>query len=184
MIIAYHAIFTTYGTWLPNDPRGSYSKEVYNQELGGLRQIEYGRQDPQPGRAILRRFWTATRPKLSRAPYFLDERTRLSAAAGFAETVRRFGLTVRACSTMNDHVHILVMRTRHKIEYLVGQFKAAATRALRLTQTPWTRGCWKVFINTDQALCAAASYIEQNPVHAQLPPQHWDFVTPLPDRTV
>ena len=70
---------------------------------------------------------------------------------------------------MNDHVHILVMRTKHKIEYLVGQFKAAATRALRLTQTPWTRGCWKVFINTDQALHAAARYIEQNPVHAQLP---------------
>ena len=33
MIIAYHAIFTTYGTWLPNDPRGSYSKEIYNEEL-------------------------------------------------------------------------------------------------------------------------------------------------------
>jgi hypothetical protein len=29
MVIAYHAIFTTYGAWLPNDPRGSYSKDVY-----------------------------------------------------------------------------------------------------------------------------------------------------------
>jgi hypothetical protein len=33
MIIAYHAIFTTYGTWLPNDPRGSYSKTIYKAEL-------------------------------------------------------------------------------------------------------------------------------------------------------
>ena len=36
MVIAYHAIRTTYGTWLPNDPRGSYSKAVYNAELASL----------------------------------------------------------------------------------------------------------------------------------------------------
>jgi len=26
MVIAYHAIFSTYGFWLPNDPRGSWSE--------------------------------------------------------------------------------------------------------------------------------------------------------------
>jgi len=36
MVIAYHAIRTTYGTWLPNDPRGSYSKAVYNAEPAAL----------------------------------------------------------------------------------------------------------------------------------------------------
>jgi hypothetical protein len=29
MVIGYHVIFTMYGTWLPNDPRGSYSKRKY-----------------------------------------------------------------------------------------------------------------------------------------------------------
>jgi len=43
MIIAYHAIFTTYGAWLPNDPRGSYSKEIYNEQLRALGRIKYGR---------------------------------------------------------------------------------------------------------------------------------------------
>jgi hypothetical protein len=47
MIIAYHAIFTTYGTWLPNDPRGSYSKEIYNENLRMLGMIKYGRQNPK-----------------------------------------------------------------------------------------------------------------------------------------
>jgi len=58
MVIAYHAIFTTYGTWLPNDPRGSFSKGIYNDELRTLGNIKYGRQNPQPPRMRLIRFWT------------------------------------------------------------------------------------------------------------------------------
>jgi len=33
MIRAYHAIFTAYGFWLPNDPRGSWSDFVGSWEL-------------------------------------------------------------------------------------------------------------------------------------------------------
>jgi len=58
MIIAYHAIFTTYGTWLPNDPRGSYSKEIYNDQLRMLGTIKYGRQNPTPAKEKLMKFWT------------------------------------------------------------------------------------------------------------------------------
>jgi hypothetical protein len=62
MIIACHAIFTTYGTWLPNDPRGSYSKTIYNAELAELGAIRYGRQNPQPSRDMMRRFRVAAEP--------------------------------------------------------------------------------------------------------------------------
>ena len=33
MILAFHSIFTTYGTWLPNEPRGSWSTFVASWEL-------------------------------------------------------------------------------------------------------------------------------------------------------
>ena len=33
MILASHVIFSTYGFWLPNDPRGSWSDFVGNWEL-------------------------------------------------------------------------------------------------------------------------------------------------------
>jgi hypothetical protein len=33
MIIGYHVIFSTYGFWLPNDPRGSWSDFVGSWEL-------------------------------------------------------------------------------------------------------------------------------------------------------
>lgn len=80
---------------------------------------------------------------------------------------------------MNDHVHILVLRSKYRIEYIVNQLKGAATNIMKLERTPWTRGCWKVFISDKEALFAAIEYINANPASAGLPSQSWDFVTPL-----
>lgn len=112
MIIAYHAIFTTYGTWLPNDPRGSYSKTVYNAELAQLREIHYGRQSPQPDRNTIRRFRVAAMPRLSRPPHYLTNETRPRVADAFAKVVDRLHLSVPACAIMKDHVHFLVWRSK------------------------------------------------------------------------
>jgi len=80
---------------------------------------------------------------------------------------------------MNDHVHVLVLRSNYRIEYLVNQLKGAATGLLKVKRTVWTRGCWKVFITNSEALVAAAEYIGANPASAGLGTQSWEFVTPL-----
>jgi len=180
MIIAYHAIFTTYGTWLPNDPRGSYSKEIYNEQLRMLGKVKYGRQNPIPAKDRLIRFWTAATPHISRRPFFVDDNSRPIIAAGFSKVVQRLAVKIAACAIMNDHVHILALRSKHRIEYIVNQLKGAATRALKLEHTPWSRGCWKVFISDEKALEAAVKYIQANPTYAGLPTQSWDFIAPLP----
>jgi REP element-mobilizing transposase RayT len=180
MIIAYHAIFTTYGTWLPNDPRGSYSQAIYNAELAALGDIRYGRQSPQPDRRTMRSFRVAAMPRLSRTPYYLTDETRQIVANAFSKVVARLRLSVPACAIMNDHVHFLAWRSKHEIEYVVNQLKGAATLALGLDRTPWTKGCWKVFINDELSLRAAARYVEANPEVARLKTQRWPFVTPLP----
>ena len=180
MILAYHAIFTTYGTWLPNDPRGSYSKAIYNAELAALGEIHYGRQNPQPDRYTMRRFRVTVMPRLSRAPYYLTNQTRLAVADAFARVVDRLSLSVPVCAIMNDHVHFLVWRSKYTIEYLVNQLKGAGTLALELSQTPWTRKCWKIFIDDEISLRAAAEYVAANPPTAGLTAQQWAFVTPLP----
>jgi len=179
MIIAYHAIFTTYGTWLPNDPRGSYSKEIYNSQLEALAGIKYGRQNPQPPQKLLMKFWIAATPCLDRPPFFIDDNSRPVIAVAFGEVVRRLGIEIPASAIMNDHVHILVLRSKHRIEYIVNQLKGAATWALKLKQTPWSRGCWKVFITDTESLLAAARYIQANPASADLSTQSWDFIIPL-----
>ena len=179
MIIAYHAVFTTYGTWLPNDPRGSYSKEIYNDQLRLLGKIKYGRQNPTLPKDMLIRFWTAAVPHLRRPPFFIDDSFRSVIAAGFGEVVQRLNIRIPACAIMNDHVHVLILRSKYRIEYIVNQLKGAATHALKLKQTPWTHGCWKVFIADTGTLLAAVDYIQSNPVCAGLSPQSWNFITTL-----
>jgi REP element-mobilizing transposase RayT len=178
MIIAYHAIFTTYGTWLPNDPRGSYSKRVYSQALAELGAIRYGPQCPQPSRTAFRRFRTAIIPRLSRPPYYVNGGARPVIAAAFGVVLKRLSVRCVACAIMNDHVHMVVLRSEYRIEYVVNQLKGAATHALELPRTPWTRGQWKVFLDDNESLAAAARYVEANPAAAGLTPQRWSFVVP------
>ena len=179
MIIAYHAIFTTYGTWLPNDPRGSYSKEIYNSQLLMLGQIRYGKQKPAPPQNSLMSFWKTATPQLNCSPFFIDDRSRPVIAASFSTVVQRLNIRVAACAIMNEHVHFLVLRSKYRIEYIINLLKGAATRTLKMKQTPWTRGCWKVFINDTKALQAAVDYINANPAYSGLVARAWNFITPL-----
>jgi REP element-mobilizing transposase RayT len=152
---------------------------IYNEELSTLGTIRYGRQHPQPPKDKLLKFWTGSVPCISRKPYFIDVHSRPAVAAGFSRVIQRLKLKAPACAIMNDHVHILILRSKYSIEYIVNQLKGAATAELKLKQTPWSRGCWKVFINDTETLAAAADYIRANPAAAGLPDQSWDFVTPL-----
>lgn len=178
MIIAYHAIFTTYGTWLPNDPRGSYSKEIYNDNLEKLGEIKYGRQTPPPKNQILK-FYSQAVPVLDRDAYFINDYTRPVIADAFAKVVKRLNIEVPACAIMNDHIHILILRSGYSIEYLVNQLKGSATKGLNLNDSPWTRGFWKVFIDSEEALKNAIKYVNNNPAKAGLSPQIWSFIKPL-----
>ena len=95
MIIAYHAIFTTYGTWLPNDPRGSYSKEIYNDQLRLLGEIKYGRQSPPPKKVIMK-FYSEASPVLDRPAFFINDHTRPIVTAAFGIVIRRLNIEVGA----------------------------------------------------------------------------------------
>ena len=176
MVIGYHVVFTTYGTWLPNDPRGSYSKKVYRGELQTLGEIEYGRQAPGPKNEELRRYWTVAAGRLERAPFFIDEKSRGVIAGAFGRVVHRLGVTVAACAIMNDHVHLFVLRSKYRIEYTVNQLKGGATHALEAQRTVWSRGFWKEFISDDDRIGAVRKYIEANPIDAGLGEQSWEFV--------
>jgi hypothetical protein len=44
----------------------------------------------------------------------------------------------------------------------------------------WARGEWKVFLDTDEDVGRAVSYVEENPPKEGKPRQRWAFVTALP----
>jgi len=81
---------------------------------------------------------------------------------------------------MNDHVHAVVLKSPYRIEQVVAWMKGAATHALGLDKTPWTRGFGKVFIDDGETLRAAVRYVEDNPRKAGMAAQSWEFVQELP----
>ena len=177
MIIAYHIIFTTYGTWLPNDPRGSFSKQIYNQKLALIAPIKYGKQENVPQRKKLGEFWSCASKKLNHPPYFIDENAPQTIADSFANTISGLKLTVPACAIMKDHIHILILRTKYNVGYIANQLKSTATKNLNSKNAIWTQGYWKVFIDNAETLKSAIEYINSNPVWAGMPQQNWKFIS-------
>ncbi|MCD4728114.1 MAG: hypothetical protein K8R46_10660, partial [Pirellulales bacterium] len=56
IVIAYHLIWTAYGYWLPNDPRGSMSKNIACDVIAELGALHYGRKRVQPSSREVREF--------------------------------------------------------------------------------------------------------------------------------
>jgi hypothetical protein len=44
IIIAHHLMWTLYGWWLPNDPRGSTSRMIRNNLIAELGELHFGRK--------------------------------------------------------------------------------------------------------------------------------------------
>jgi hypothetical protein len=132
MIRAYHAIFTTYGWWLPNDPRGSWSDFVRSWELlqfGGATKVSTRRSlAAQPHQASRRR---AAKQALQYPPVQLTGKQALSIAHGFRRAMDESGYVLHACSILPEHVHmVIIARHAHKVEVIVGHLKGRASQEL------------------------------------------------------
>jgi REP element-mobilizing transposase RayT len=192
MIVGYHVIFSTYGFWLPNDPRGSWSDFVGSWELfryGGAtktnetRSLAHNRHD--------RELRKAAKQVLKYPPVKFSGLQARAVARGFAGYVRRTGFPVWACAIMPDHVHLVVGKPRMRVEQLVIQLKGEATRQLERegihplggskvkgARMPkcWVRGEWKVFLDAED-VPRAIRYVENNPLKEGKKRQKWSFVS-------
>jgi REP element-mobilizing transposase RayT len=194
MVRWYHAIFTAYGFWLPNDPRGSWSTFIASWNM--LRFGEATTTDERRSvahRTHDRAFRLAAKESLRYPPVRFDARQRALIGEGIARACGESAITVYACAIGWDHVHAIVNRHDHPIERVAGHFKGRATQALSAADlhpfakyhssgtalpTPWARKCWSVFIDDQIQLRAAIEYVRAHPMKEGLAPQRWEFVTP------
>ncbi|MEM9416156.1 MAG: transposase [Planctomycetota bacterium] len=188
MVRAYHVVFSCYGFWLPNDPRGSWSDFVAAWELyrvGGkatkvetrqsLANVPHNRRQAQD-----------VKGQMKLPPVTLDGLQARSVANGFAAACVKSAITLHACAILPDHVHLVVARHRYKIEQTVNLLKGEATKRLRadgldpnperVGHSPWSAGFWKVYLNSPESIWKAIKYVEANPVKDGKRPQHWSFV--------
>jgi REP element-mobilizing transposase RayT len=198
MVIAYHAIWSGYGFWLPNEDRGSWSTEVWAKNLRSF----------GPATKTIERHSLANRPydpqrrQEMRAslkyPAVLFDVSQINAIGrGFAEAIERFNTILFACAILWDHVHIVCARHREPIEFVARVLKSAATRHLTnanlhplaqfadekgRTPTPWAEGGWERYLNYQREIVDAIGYVNGNPRKHDLDDQHWPFVKTLPPR--
>src|SRR5207244_1739990 len=109
--LASHVIFSVYGFWLPNDPRGSWSDFVGSWEL-----FRFGRTTKVETRASVanrphdRARRQAAKQALKYPAVQFNGLQARSVGTGFGESARRGGVTVLACSILPEHVHMVIAR--------------------------------------------------------------------------
>jgi REP element-mobilizing transposase RayT len=185
LVIAYHIMWTAYGTWLPNDPRGSTSQTLYSDALAELGEIHFGRKKVQPPRCEVREFHERAAELLCHPVLRFDESERAIIAEAFSEVVTTERYTCYACAVMPDHVHLLIRKHKHTAEEMATNLIRASREKLiarerRSSDHPtWTGGDgWNVFLEHPNDVRRVIGYIERNPIKSGLPLQKWPFVKP------
>jgi len=159
MVIACHVVLGTYGFWLPNDPRGPWSKFVGRWELvrfgkattvtvrNSLAQVQHDRELRMAAKRALK--WPAVR---------FTGKQALAVGNGFREASLKSLIRNFACSIMPEHIHLVIGRHARRAERNAAHLKARASHAL-VEQGLWPdserpiwggRG-WYVFLNTPTA---------------------------------
>src|SRR5580765_8514399 len=108
MIAGYHLIWTAYGWWLPNDPRGSNSHEIRTVALEPLGELHYGRKIIQPSRGELLRFYVKAQRVLKHELLTFAASDFPLLARAFAAAMTKFKYTCYTCAIMPDHIHMLI----------------------------------------------------------------------------
>ena len=181
MIIAFHSIFTAYGFWLPNEPRGSLSDFVASWELA-----RFGKATKiSTRRSVARRSYDRAlkqqmQQMLKFPPVSFTGLQAREIVRGFAETP----YVLHACAVLPEHVHLVIGYTPREIRKAVGHLKSEATRALRemgwfRERSPWADKGWNVFLDSESAVWRAIHYVEQNPEREVKRRQTWRCVVPF-----
>jgi REP element-mobilizing transposase RayT len=193
MVHGYHLIWGTYGFWLPNDPRGSWSDFVASWELA-----RFGKATKSHDRLPVNLAqWAAWRAEAQKAlrypPVILSGKQAQSVGHGFASSVRKSRYCLWACSILPEHVHLVIARHNYEVEQIANLLKGEATKELKKAArhpqarfvradgkvpSMWAERQWKVYLDSEEAIEAAVRYVEENPVKEGKPRQKWSFLTP------
>jgi len=182
IVIAHHLIWTAYGWWLPNDPRGSTSRTIATDIIAELGELHFGRKTVQPASAEIRRFYQKAQDVLQYSLLSFGGKEVRAIAEAFSQCAARYRYTCYACAIMPDHVHLLIRKHKHRAEEMIRNFQQTSrlrlrNSSLRPPEHPiWGGAGWKVFLDHPDEVRRTIRYIRQNPVKLGLPVQAWEFV--------
>ena len=184
MVIGHHIILTGYGHWLPNDPRGSMSHDVFSKRLADLADAHFGRKNPQPTREQLRAFHRQAAERLAYQVLWFESPERQAIANAFEQVIRAEQLTCYACAVLTDHAHLLIRRHCLQAEQMFRPLKDAARDALHLANMAlpdhpiFSADSCHLYKSTPESMHKCVNYIKSNSPKHNLPAPTYNFVTP------
>lgn len=182
IVIAYHIMWTLYGWWLPNDPRGSTSRSIRNDVLTDLGELHFGRKLIQPSSNQINDFYDQASDSLTHPLLRFNPAEFSMVGEIIGDAIDECNYTCYACAVMPDHVHLVIRKHRHSAENMIQNIQSLSRKrlvevGLRTSDHPvWTRGGWKVFLDHPDEVWRTIRYVEANPVKIKLPAQRWPFV--------
>jgi REP element-mobilizing transposase RayT len=192
MLHGFHVIISTYGFWLPNDPRGSWSDFVRCWELA-----RFGRATKVSTRqsvaAVKHNFdqRKAAKRLLKYPEVAFNGKQALSVAKGFVAAIEESNYLILACSILPQHIHLVIGPHGTDIRRIVGHLKGRATQRLAADglhplanfrekdgtlPSAWARNSWVVYMFSEEHLLQAIRYVNQNPLKEGKKRQNWSFV--------
>lgn len=197
-VIGFHIIMTYYGFWLPNDPRGSGSWEVWAQHLrpfGPATHVssEHSVARVPHDREIRRR----AKEALKYPAVMLDGERALSVGNGFKSYFIAHQLPCYACAIMPEHVHLVIPQSGKSIEKIMIELKTAAVKQLladglhpfqeyaeRGEKLPklWARDGRHRFLFTDADMRGRIGYVEKNPTFGGIHDRNGHLCFRIPER--
>lgn len=187
IVIAHHIIWTLYGWWLPNDPRGSTSRTIRNDLIAELGELHFGRKSIQPASHEIREFYEQAAAQLKHSLLSFAPAELPVVAHSIGAAIEELKLACYACAVMPDHVHLLIRKHRLLAEEMIDGIQSLSRKRLvefgvrDVAHPVWTRGGWTVFLDHPDQVRRTIRYVERNPLSSRLPAQSWDFVRPYDD---
>ncbi len=182
MVAGFHLIWTAYGWWLPNDPRGSSSHEIRIEKITNLGELHYGRKLVQPSGMEIKQFYDQAKDVVKHPLLALEDKEIEIVARSFSQVIEERRYTCYACAIMPDHIHVLSRKHRDHAETMIENLQRASREEMiqvgrrASTHPVWGGPGWKVFLHTQQDFIREINYIQQNPIKANRPSQTWSFV--------
>ncbi len=187
MILAQHCIFSMYGFWLPNDPRGSGSDYIAVWEL-----FRYGAATKVSTRNSVAHVThdyharLAAKQTLRYLPVEITGQQALAIACGFAQACAEADYRVHACAILPDHVHLVIGVHTRNVRVIIGHLKSRATRALKEQalwcddgRPVWGAHGWNVRLEDLASVERAIDYVECNPEKEGKRRQRWSMAAPF-----
>jgi REP element-mobilizing transposase RayT len=181
-VIAYHLVWTGYGWWLPNDPRGSISSCIRNDLIAELGALHFGRKRIQPASREIREFQANAVELLEFPRLTFDSLDVEQIASAFAKTIVDERYTCYACAIMPDHMHLLIRKHKHQAEEMIRNLQRTSHLLLRESKRVdwehpiWGGRGWKVFLDRPEEIRRTIEYIKLNPVKIGQEMQRWEIV--------